>query len=521
MLELLPVIALGLVASAVAIVAYFWRIPYTIALVTAGLVLGFSRAFDVHLSKDLILLLLLPPLLFEGALHMDLEHLLRYVTPVGVLALGGTLVSAGSIGVLVHYILGLPWTFALLLGVMLSPTDPVSVLATFKQYGAPKGLQTVLEGESVFNDGIGIVLYLLMLEVVGGTPLRLGGALWTFFTVVGGGAAIGFGVGYLAHRLLGHLNDHLTEVMISVVVAFGAYTLAETLHVSGVIATVVAGLIIGNYGTVFSMSPTTRLSLLNFWAVLAFLVNSAVFLLIGLDFSVARLPVNLPAMVVTILAVLVGRALAVYTLGPLANRLSARSAQLPMPWLHALTWGGLRGAIPIAMALGLEPALRDVGSLHLPTVVFGVALFSLVGQGLTMKPLLARLGLISAEEARLEYETALGKLLALQAGIAEVEKLRQRGEISAELAATTQAELEGQYVNVRREVERLIRTHQGVQLSQMERLNRHLGAAQKAAVLDALRRGLISEDAAARLNEEVDVALETGEHPRFYPPAPG
>jgi CPA1 family monovalent cation:H+ antiporter len=324
---------------------------------------------------------------------------------------------------------------------MLSPTDPVSVLAMFKQYGVPKGLQTVLEGESVFNDGIGIVLYLLVLEVVGGAPFSLGRATVAFLTVACGGAAMGFGAGYLAHRLLGRLDDHLTEVMISVVLAFGAYTLAETLHVSGVVAAVVAGLIIGNYGTVFSMSPTTRLSLLNFWAVLAFLVNSAVFLLIGLDFSVERLPANLPAMGVTILAVLVGRSVAVYALVPLSNRLSPGPAQISPSWQHVLNWGGLRGTIPVALALGLAPALRDIDGFHLPTVVFGVALFSLVGQGLTMKPLLTRLGLIGAEEARLEYETSLGKLMAVQVALVEVEELHKRGEISAELADATRADL--------------------------------------------------------------------------------
>jgi CPA1 family monovalent cation:H+ antiporter len=519
MLEIIPIIELGLAASAVAIAAYFWRIPYTIALVVAGLVLGLSHALAVHLSKELILLLLLPPLLFEGALHMDLEHLRRYAMPMGLLALAGTLVTAGCIGAVVHYALGLAWGFALLLGVILSPTDPVSVLAMFKQYGAPKGLRMVLEGESVFNDGVGIVLYLIILEVAGGAPFSLSTAMVTFLTVTCGGAALGFGAGYLAHRLLGHLDDYLTEVMISVVLAFGAYTLAETLHVSGVVATVVAGLIIGNYGTVLSMSPTTRLSLLNFWEVLAFLVNSAVFLLIGLDFHLTHLPANFLAMLIAIGAMLVGRAVAVYGLVPLANRLSAPAARIPPAWMHVLTWGGLRGTIPIALALGLAPALRHVQGLYLPSVVFGVALFSLVVQGLTMKPLLARLGLIGTEKDRLEYETHLGALLATQVALDEVEHLRQRGEISVELATATRTELEAQHEHIRHAMERLTSAHEHVRVSQTERLNRRLRMAQRAAIADAVRRGLIGEEAAARLTEEIEAAVDLGTRPRFLPPA--
>lgn len=508
MQEIIYAIELGLVACAVAIAAKYIRIPYTIALVLAGLLLGFSQVIEIHLSKELILLLFLPPLLFEGAIHMDLAYLRRYARPVGILALLGTLVSAAGIGAVIHYLLGLDWQTALLLGIILSPTDPVSVLAMFKQYGVPKGLQMVLEGESVFNDGIGIVLYLIALETFHGEALSVSGALLEFIKVALGGAVVGGAVGYLAYRILQRLDDHLIEVMISLVLAFGSYMLAEQFHFSGVVSVVVAGLIIGNYGTVFSMSPTTRLSLINFWAVAAFIVNSAVFLLIGLDFDVSRLPANFWPIVVVIVGVLFSRALTAYGLGWLSNRFEPSSRQLPLSWLHVLNWGGLRGSIPIALALGLEPALREVNGIHLPTVVFGVALFSLVVQGLTMKPLLDRLGLTRVDAQRRHFEEHLGKSLAQQAAIEEVERMREYGEIRADLYKKTLEKLQAEQAQTHQHLERLSAEHPELGTAQESGLSRRVVLAQKAALADAVRRGVVSEEVAESLAEHFNAQLE-------------
>ena len=523
MLELIPTIELGLVATAVAIGAKYLRLPYTVALVVAGLGLGVSRVLDLSLSKELILVLFLPPLLFEGALHMDLDGLRRHARAIGLLAVVGTLLSAFLIGVIARLVLGLDWPYAFLLGVILSPTDPVSVLAMFKEYGVPKGLQTVLEGESVFNDGLGIVAYLIVLGVVGGEGFSPAGASLEFVRVALGGAAVGLGSGYLAYRLLGRLDDHLLEVMISLLLAYGSYSLAEAFHLSGVMAVAGAGLIIGNYGTVYSMSPTTRLSLVNFWSVAAFLVNSAVFLLIGLDFDATRLPGNLAAISVAILAMLVSRAVVVYGLVPLANRLGPPSSRVPLAWMHVLNWGGLRGSIPIALVLGLSPAVREVAlptagaDFHFPTVVFGVVLFSLLVQGLTIKPLLARLGLSGAGPHQLEYETRLAQTIALGAGLEEVQRLRSRGEIGPELFEHTVTELGGERATAMAELERLSRAFPKLQSTQTERLHRSLGSAEKAAVIEAARQGLIGEEAAAAVSERVDAALELGQRPSFSP----
>ena len=256
------IVELLVVAIVVAIIVKYIRLPYTIALVFAGVGVGFLPlvpAFPV--DPSLWLLLFLPPLLFEGTINMDLELLRRYAKPVGLLAFLGTLISVALLATAFHHLLGMPVAVATLLGVMLSPTDPVSVLSLFKEYGVARGLQTIVEGESVFNDGVAVVLYVIVLHVLGGEPVTVVEGVVEFTKVVAGGALVGVVLGYLTHRLYSQIDDHLVEVGLSVALAYGSFLVAERLEVSGVIAVVVAGLIIGNYGRIFSMSPSTRLSL--------------------------------------------------------------------------------------------------------------------------------------------------------------------------------------------------------------------------------------------------------------------
>lgn len=391
--ELSKIIGLLLVALAVALITRRTRRPYTVALVIAGLVLGMLQLVEaIQLSKELVLTVFLPPLLFEGALHIRAAILRPRAALVLSLSLLGTLLTALIVGAAAHWLLGFDWLSGLLLGAIIAPTDPVSVLATFRAAHVDEELATIVESESLFNDGIAVVLYLLLLSALGGTPLEPLRGIGEFALVVGGGALVGLGVGFLSTRLLSRLGDHLVEVMVTLVAAYGAFLLAEEFHVSGVIAVAVVGLVIGNHGWSRAPSLETRENVALFWEVVAFLVNSILFLLVGFELRPSLLIDDLLSIVIVFGVLIVGRGLIVYGMGALSRW---RGRGLPSSWQHVIVWGGLRGSVPVALALGLPLTLA--GRDNLVAIVFGVVLFSLLGQGLTIPSLLRRLGLVRRE----------------------------------------------------------------------------------------------------------------------------
>lgn len=391
--ELSKIIGLLLVALAVALITRRTRRPYTVALVIAGLLLGMLQLVEaIQLSKELMLTVFLPPLLFEGALHIRAAILRPRAGLVLSLSLLGTLLTALIVGAAAHWLLGFDWLNGLLLGAIIAPTDPVSVLATFRAARVDEELATIVESESLFNDGIAVVLYLLLLNALGGTPLEPLRGIGEFALVVGGGALVGLGLGFLSMRLLNRLGDHLVEVMVTLVAAYGAFLLAEEFHVSGVIAVAVIGLVIGNHGWSRAPSLETRKNVALFWEVVAFLVNSILFLLVGFELRLSLLIDDLLSIVTVFSLLLASRALIVYGMGALARW---RKRDLPLSWQHMILWGGLRGSVPVALALGLPAGLSGRGELV--AIVFGVVLFSLLGQGLTMPALLRRLRLIQPE----------------------------------------------------------------------------------------------------------------------------
>lgn len=491
--SLTVVMTLLLVSLAVAILTRnLVRIPYTIALILAGLLIGFAHLIEgFHLSKELIMVLFLPPLLFEGALNMDLEIFWRQLPGVLLLAVAGTFLSTCFLGIAVHYILGLGWPLSMLLGAILSPTDPVSVLALFREQGVDRELAMTVEGESVFNDGLGIVLYLILLQSVVGGTADVPKAVEMFIWEVLIGALSGFALGYLCYRLLSKIDDHLIEVTVSILLAFGCYIVAERFHASGVMAVVVAGIIIGNYGQVLSMSPATQLALTHFWEVIVFLINSLLFLLIGIDMDSSRV-IRQFTDIVAIFAVMTAiRFLLVWGFAAILKMLKR---PWPRSWKPAIAWGGLKGSIPIALALGLPPGIshrQDMVSL-----IFGVVLLSLLMQGLSFKMMIRKLGIAAASEQQLRLEEALGRLMEVNAALRNLKAGWRTGTVPMLLYNEKAADLQKECSLLEDYVQRALNESAELKMLYAKRLDRDILKTRLSAVSDGLRRGVLKRTSA-------------------------
>lgn len=523
-------VALLAVATVSALVARRLRFPYTVFLVIVGLGFGVLKHYDWApipllnedwLTKDLILLIFLPPLLFEGTLNMDLEILRRQLVPVFVLATIGTFVTTGLIGGSLMAAFGFSLIGALLLASMLAPTDPVSVLALFKEAGVNHDLSTIVEGESVFNDGIAVVLFLIFLEMAKGTQITLGEALIVFCKEIFIGAGVGLLLGYVAHRILGMIDEHLVEVMISVVLAWGSYVVAEHFHASGVIAVVAAGLIIGNFGKVFSMSPTTRLTLSTFWEVAAFLVNSFLFLLMGLFIDVFKIFDRFGMILAIFVGLLAIRSLVTYGIFAIINRFRTPTS---IAWQHVINWGGLRGSIPIALVLGLDKGLilgargHDFAKPEIVQVIAGVVLLSLLVQGLSITWLLRLLGFTRVPKIEREYELLRGRTISLKAAGELLEELFGKGEVGPHLHQALRAQLDSQLAELAGSTESLLTQHHELKESEYRKVAHAMLLAERKAVEDALRQGMISSESAGYLLKEIDDKLMLPESSPFYRP---
>lgn len=375
------------------------HLPYTIALTLVGLVLAvFKKGPEIGeptAVKGLIFFVLLPPLLFQGAFHMQLDRLRRHAISVGVFATVGVVATMLIVGGITYGLAAFDsLMIAMLFGALICATDPVSVLALFRRHEVPADLKYLIEGESLFNDGTGVVVFTIVLTMITeGKGFEVWDAVERFFEVSVGGAFIGLGVGLATYLVLRRLHDHLLENAICLVACYGSFWLGEHWRLSGVIAVVCTALLLGNYGRGLAMNPKTTETVETFFESLAFLINSLIFILIGLELR--AIPGHLwdqtLAMVIGIMAVLVGRLFVVY---PLFFATRAMGDKYPVKWAHILFWGGLRGSIPIALLLGLpdDPAVEPYRETLL-AVGFGAVCFSLIVQGLTMKPLILALKL--------------------------------------------------------------------------------------------------------------------------------
>lgn len=519
------IIELLLIATLVAIAVRRLRVPYTVALVVVGLALTFNTNLQINLTPEIILALFVPPLVFEAAFHLDVRRLRATLPAVLFLAVPGVLLTTAIVGGIVAFGVGISLGAGLVFGALIAATDPVAVVALFRTLGVPKQLAVTVEGESLLNDGTAIVVYNIVLATALGTAASSSGvdrtvdllaAVINFVIVSAGGALVGVVLGLMVSQLTARIDDFLIETTLTTVLAFGAYLLAEQLHVSGVLAVVGAGITCGTWG-LQRMSPTTRIGLFNFWEYLAFVANSLVFLLIGLDVDIRQLIGQPWPVLVAIVAVLASRVVVIYGVGWVVSKFRRG---LPMAYRHVLFWGGLRGAISLALALSLPAEFPQRDLLLL--MAFGVVLFTLLIQGTSMQILLDRLGLTQRSEIQQAYEREHGKLMAARAAHERLHSLYRSGVLSTATWEDIEPELSRNIQGATDAQRDLLQQYPLLQQEALQDARREGLRAQRAALQTLANDGMISDGVYEELVTPIDAALtgEASELQSFAPPAP-
>ena len=429
--------ALFVSAAGLNAVANWLKVPYPIPLVIGGLVLGLIPGIpDIHLDPDLVLLVFLPPLLYASAFFADLRSLRADARVISLNAIGLVLVTAGAVAVIAHEVIGLPWAMSFVLGAIVSPTDPAAATAVMRRVGAPRRMVNVLEGESLVNDATALVAYKVAVAVAIGESVSAGHTVLTFFGDAAGGIAIGLVVGWAIAEVRKRVSDVNTELTISLFSAYGAFVPADQIGVSGVLAVVTCGLVLGFRAPEIA-SPESRMQGFALWSILTFLINATLFILIGL-----QLPTIVDGLSSRPAGEVVGYAAAVcaavilvrfvwnFAMTALIRAIDRRPSQRARRagWRVRVigSWSGMRGAVSLAAALAL-PLHTNAGD-PLPGrdliqfITFSLILVTVVGQGLTLPWLIRKLGAVE-EGTEEENEETRARLVIARAALERVDEL--------------------------------------------------------------------------------------------------
>ena len=570
---LVPHIVILVIACGMALLAKRAKLPYTVVLVVAGLIVsgfGPGPVFEgIKLDPPLLLQVFLPILLFEAAFHVNLKQFLENWRPILYLAIPGVIVgmllTTGLFLMASELVgLGLGWPIILLIAAMLAATDPISVVALFKEFSVSKRLGIIIEGESLINDGIAVVLFGVVVKItaihLGLTLPHFGGAVSVeamhvvidFLREVLLGTAVGLGMGLVISYLTSKFDDHHIEVALTVIAAYGANTLAMQMHASGVIAVVVCGMMIGNVGVKHGMSPTTRESVISFWEFAAFLANSFVFILIGLQIQLSEMlsrEVVLPVVIFFVIMMLV-RAITVYGVHNLVRRSDLR---LKGRWLPVITWSGVRGSLSMVLAMmliwigetdainekhtdynsskangelvaieGVQNTGTEAGIVSkeqaqsnkadILKIVYGVVLLSILLQGTTMEGLMKRAGLIEESGEEKEYEMALARRQAIRAVLANLESAERKGSMADKTYGILHERLLSRKEINDRLIKEMLESMPSLNEIELEMEAAHLRAVEKQIYRDLEKEGDLNYDSMEELVREVVDRAEQDKH---------
>lgn len=505
------ILTLFLIASLAAIVARKIHLPFTIALVAVGLILGnIGLLHPPKLTKEVLFAFFLPGLIFEAAIHLDSRAMLRDIWSITALVIPGVilsmLVSAAMlvyIGEVFPQIPSVNWPIALLFGAAVAATDPVAVISIFKEFGAPKRLRLLLESESLLNDGTGIVIFGLVLGFIEQTTMNSNSSIWLEFIRISGlGAFIGLFIGLAISWMIESLDDAMIVITMTVIAAYGSFIIADSLGVSGIIATVTTGLLIQDKVLATTKYPSVRLSVERFWEFTTFALNSLIFLLMGYAVKLTMLLSFWPMILLAYIAMTLARFVVI---GGVWLILYPTKLHFPASWGIIMAWSGLRGALSMVLALSLPQSLpyKDI----VVTMVFGVVILSIFVQGLTITPLAKMLGIISSKKELMAYELARMQAMLAQNALDEIEYLKHHHIASTE----TLEKIAQKYQEIKAQAQQNLQQNkpQSKLLTTEEslRVQRYLINLQKSRLLEAYHKGSISHEIFEKLNAELDAKL--------------
>lgn len=514
------VLVMGLLflTTLVSLLAKKTRLPFTVLLVVIGVVLGVvSRHIEplqglghYQLSPDIILYVFLPALIFESAFNLDSRQLIKNLLPIVTLAIPTLLISTAVIGFLFHLAGGLPLGVSFLFGALISATDPVAVIAMFKEMGAPKRLTILVEGESLFNDGTAIVVFKIIFLVVLAekvTGADIWGGVGDFLLVFFGGVAVGLLIGYVFAKLIESVkNDELVEITFTTILAYTAFIVADHyLKVSGVMATVAAGVTLGSYHRA-KISPEVMEFAEKFWEYFAYVCNSLIFVLVGLSVKLEAFPGFALYVLLAIAAIHVARAAGLYPLMPLVCRFRGVE-KIGLRFQHVMWWGGLRGAIALALALSL-PEDYKYKPLVL-TMTLGVVLFTLLVNGLTIRGFMDRLGLNKYTPAEI-LQREQGILSAKHVVKDELARLFREGAFLPQVMNKTSDSYDEEERRLKEGIEKLRSGQEGIDRRVEGDVFKHQCLnMEKAQYNDLFVSGHISENVMKELRSETDHLLDS------------
>ena len=500
------------------------KVPLTIALVFVGIAIaafagqvpGLAIVAEFELTPELVLFVFIPTLIFESAFNLNARQVARNIWPILTMAVPGLLLSTAIIGILVAWLSEFGILVALLLGAILSATDPVAVIAIFRQLGVPERLTILIEGESLFNDATSLVLATLLVGIVAAgefTPATVGEGVVEFFVVFLGGVLVGWGLALVAGYTLGRIeSDPSVEITVTTILAYFSFIIAEhAFHVSGIMAVVAAGMTMGSWGR-SKISPSTETFMEHFWEYLSYLANALIFLMVGLQIHLGVLWESIDLIACVVFAMLVSRLVVVFGLVPIVGRLPGAQA-IGRGYSIVMYWGGLRGAVALAIVLSLpENEYKDL----LVAAVMGAVLFTLVVQGLSIEALVRWLGLdqLSLPDRLAKLE---GERHARNESLNRLDQLVGGGVFSARIAENirekTERELEG--LNAR-----LAALHDGMSFAEEQRILAVRCLVRENARYESLfSHGLINEWAYRELKHTIEVQLDDVRHRDQLPSA--